>query len=82
MRLAFCLLSGLDVIVTRQETLNLLSRCFSVDELEHLSNSPTFRALMERTNSVDDFEQLAMLGHRILEGQEPGPEYLNPRLTN
>jgi hypothetical protein len=63
--------------VTQQETLNLLSRCFSVDELEHLSNNSTFRALMERTTNVDDFEQLAMLGHRILECQEPGTEYLN-----
>jgi hypothetical protein len=52
--------------VTQQEIFNLLARCFSADELEDLSKNATFRSLMERSNSTDDFERLTMAGHRIL----------------
>ena len=63
-------MSGLDDIVNKQETMDLLVRCFSADELEYLSNNSTFREMMERSSSVDDFERLTMIGHRILSVRE------------
>lgn len=51
----------------------LLERCFSRDEWEYLKRTDQFKARLEEANTtLDDFEELCLLGDRLLKQWEQG----------
>ena len=49
----------------------LLERCFSREEWEYLKRSEKFKARLEKANNtLDDFEDLCLLGDRLLKQWE------------
>jgi hypothetical protein len=55
--------------------LRLLPLCFTPFELDYLNQQPTFKAAVEKMQTLTDFERVSVLGHQLLTqaGHHPTP---------